>query len=790
MVAGRRSAHRGCMSVLRRARVSPIGVLLVAGLAGLGSGGVLHLFGVDGPAHAMWAATTLVGLVPAAWWVVDAARQHKLGVDVMAVLALAGTLAVGEYLAGAVVTVMLASGRTLESRAAGRARRELRSLLERSPKFAHRYEDGAVTVRPLDEVRPGDLVLVKPGEVVPVDGTVDTGVAVLDESALTGESLPVERVTGDPVRSGVVNAGGPFDLRATTTASESTYAGIVRLVASAEADTAPFVRLADRYAGVFLLVGLATAAGAWAASGVAQRAVAVLVVATPCPLILAAPVAIVSGLSRAAHRGVVIKGGGVLERLADGEILLFDKTGTLTAGRPTVADILPAGDVPATEVLRFAASLDQVSPHVLAASVVRAARQQQLELSLPADVDEVAGQGVRGRVDGHDVALGKSTWVTDLPGGPWLRSVRRRADLDGAMTVYVEIDGAVAGAIVLEDEVRADAARTIRRLRRDGIRRVVMVTGDRQDVAATVGAVIGVDEVLAERTPAEKVEAVRVERRHGATIMVGDGINDAPALALADVGVAIGARGATASSEAADVVLTVDRLDRLGDALVIARRSRRIAAESVIVGIGLSLVAMGFAAFGLLAPTWGAILQEGIDVAAIANALRALRDAPGEPRLQPADAELALRFSAEHRRMRADIDKLRAVADRLGVADPQQALADVRGMHRVLVDEIAPHEEAEDVELYPVLARVLGGSDPTGTMSRAHVEIRHAIARLGRVLDDIGPDGPDDDDVIELRRMLYGLHAILRLHTAQEEEGYLSLADDVPDSRPFGADAA
>ena len=393
------------------------------------------------------------------------------------------------------------------------------------------------------------------------------------------------------------------------------------------------MRLADRYAGVFLGVALALAGVAWAISGDLERAVAVLVVATPCPLILAAPVAIVSGLSRAARRGVVVKGGAALEQLAAGEILLFDKTGTITTGHPRVADIVTATDLSADDVLRYAASLDQVSPHVLAAAVVRAARARDLPLSLPDDVEEVPGHGVRGLVDGHPVAVGKASWTHAGSRSSWARSVRRRAELDGALTIFVDVDGAPVGALLLDDPIRPDAARTIRQLRRDGIRRIVMVTGDREENAQTVGAVIGVDDVLAERTPAEKVEAVRLEQRAGHTIMVGDGINDAPALALADVGVAVGARGATASSEAADVVLTVDRLDRLGEAVVIARRSRRIALQSVVVGIGLSLAAMVVAAFGYLPPVWGAILQEFIDVAVILNALRALRDTTSASRL-------------------------------------------------------------------------------------------------------------------------------------------------------------
>ena len=651
--------------------------LLVGAVVGLTAGAVLYFAGVDETAQLVWAITTVAGIMPATWWVFDALRRRKLGVDLMALLVLVGTLVIGEYLAGAVITVMLASGRMLESRAAGRARRELRSLLERTPKAVHRYVDGLVTEPALDAVKAGDLLLVKPGEVVPVDGMVESVVAVLDESALTGEPLPVERSIGEVVRSGVVNAGAPFDMRATTSASDSTYAGIVRLVASAEADTAPFVRLADRYAGVFLIVSLVIALAAWVASGEVERAIAVLVVATPCPLILAAPVAIASGLSRAARRGVIVKGGGVLERLADCTVLLFDKTGTLTAGWPDVIEVSAADERDGDETLRLAASLEQVSPHVLAASLVRGARLLDLELVLPSGVQEVAGQGVRGRVEGHLVTVGNAAWMAHGTEGSWAWAVRRRAERDGAMAVYVEIDDRLAGVIVLEDQIRVDAPRTIRRIRHDGISRVVMVTGDRYEVAEDVGALIGVDDVLAERTPAEKVEAVRLERAHGPTIMVGDGINDAPALALADVGVAIGARGASASSEAADVVLTVDRLDRLGDAVAIAVGLDASRCRASLSASGCRSPRWGLRPLGLLAPVWGAILQECIDVAVIANALRALRGAPGDVRFDREDTQLALRFSVEHRRIRADIDRIRTVADHLGVVPARGG--DLRG---------------------------------------------------------------------------------------------------------------
>ncbi len=756
---------------------------LGAALAGMTVGGAFALAGQDTAADVAWAATTVLGIVPGLVWVAQAARRRRLGVDVIAVLAQVGTLAVGEHLAGSIITVMLASGRMLEARAGARAERDLRALVDRAPRTVHRYEDGGLTQPPLEDVRPGDLLLVRPGEVLPVDGLVESGLAVIDESALTGEPLPVEHPTADAVRSGTVNAGDAFDLRTSTSAAESSYAGVVRLVEQAQASSAPFVRLADRFASWFLLLSLGLAAVAWAVTGDPVRAVAVLVVATPCPLIIAAPVAIVAGLARSARLGVIIKGGGALERLATATVLLLDKTGTLTEGRPTVADVITADATGADELLRSAASLEQVSPHVLASAVVRAARARGADLTRPTEVEELAARGVRGRVDGREVAVGKAAWI--LPEGPapaWVRSVTRRADLDGALTMFVALDGEPAGAIVLDDPLRADAPRTIRALRRSGIRRVEMVTGDRADVAEAVGAIIGVDAVLAERTPAEKVAAVTDASRYGSTIMVGDGINDAPALALADVGVAIGARGATASSEAADVVLTVDRLDQLAGGIAIARRAQSIAAQSVIAGMALSGIAMLAAALGLLPPIWGALLQEVIDVAVILNALRALL--PGRdhaPTLDEPGAALARRFSAEHQQLRPELDQLRSAADSITTKPPDEALAEVRRVHRFLADELLPHELAEDAALYPAVAATLGGTDPTAAMSRSHVEIAHQIRRLGRLLDQLPDAGPDDDDLMEMRRILYGLHAILRLHFAQEEQSYLSLAGPEPE---------
>jgi heavy metal translocating P-type ATPase len=761
-------------------------LLLVVAVTGLLAGGLARLAGAGAAGDTAWFVVGCCGAAYALWAMIDSLRRRRLGVDAIALLAVAGAVAVGELLAAAVIAVMLASGRALESWADGRARRDLHALLARAPRTARRYEGGTLVTVELSAVRPGDTILVAPGEVVPVDGTLVGGPAVLDESALTGEALPVERPRGDHVRSGVVNAAGPFDLSASASAAESTYAGIVRLVAEAESAQPRFVRLADRFALWFLLLTLVAAGLAWAAAG-PTRAVAVLVVATPCPLILAAPVALVSGLSVAARRGVVVKGGAVLERLAQCTTVLLDKTGTLTTGRPAVTAVIQAGEVLPERLLWLAGSLDQVSQHVLAAAVVRAATLEGGELTLPSDVEELAGEGIRGQIAGHVVAVGKASWcgVDAAPGGPaWLKAARRRARLDGALTVFVAVDAVPAGVLLLDDPVRPDAGRTIRALREGGISRVVMVTGDRADVAAQVGVVIGVDEVLAERTPAEKLDAVRLERRRAPVIMVGDGINDAPALALADVGVAMGARGATASSQSADAVLTVDRIDRLGEVAAVARRTGRIARQSAGVGIAMSLTAMVAAGVGLLPAVGGALLQEAIDVAVILNALRALREPAAAGMLAAADTALARRFSGEHESIRADIEEIRATADALGAVQPAEAAARVRAVYKTLTDQVEPHEQAEQHELYPMLNRVLGGTDPTSTMTRAHAEITHQIRRLGQLLDDIGTAEPDQADIADLRGLLYGLHAILRLHTAQEDESYLSLADEPgpPDS--------
>ena len=754
-------------------------VWLVCSIVGITVGAGLWIAGAHDGAKLAWAVTTVIGGIPLVVDVVRSIARREPSVDFIALLAIIVSLWLDEYLAGAVIALMLSTGQALESYADRRAHRELSALLERAPQLVHRYEDGDLRTRPIGEVGLGDRLFVKTGEVVPVDGVLEGG-AVLDESALTGESRPIERPRGDLVRSGALNAGAGFDLHATSTAADSTYAGIVRLVEEAERQKAPAVRLADRYALIFVPVTLVIAGAAWAISGDPIRLLSVLVVATPCPLILAVPIAVVAGISRAAKRGIIVKGGGALETLARGKTLLFDKTGTLTSGIPQLADVETFGTVDTDELLRLAASLDQVSPHVLATAIVRAARERDLELSFPEDVEERYGAGIAGVVDGRKVSLGKAGFVTgDGPLPRRAREVRRRTMMDGSSSVFVGVDGEVAGALVIDDPIRPDTPRVIRALRRAGIERVVMVTGDHPDVAESVGAALGVDRILSERAPDEKVEAVKAEREHGIVVMVGDGLNDAPALAAADVGVAMGARGATASSEAADVVLVVDRLDRLVEAIAIARRSRGIAVESVAIGMGLAFAFMGAAAIGLFGPIAGALIQEGIDVMSILNSLRAIGGGGGKGPAGPS-TDVADRFRREHREFAPELQRIRSVADRLERMSGDEAIRELETVRVFIAERLPRHEEEEEAAVYPVVARLMGGEDPMSSMARAHVEISHLGRIFQQLLDDLPPEGPSPDDLLDLRRVLYGLHAILRLHFAQEEEAYAWLSSGEP----------
>ena len=749
--------------------------LLFGCIAGLSGGVVLWAIGFPAAADGVWAATSLLALVPVVVSMVRDLIRRSGGIDVIAVMAIIGAVLLGEYLAGAVIGLMLATGRALEEYAANRAERELSALLKRAPRTAHRLRHGTLETISVDAVEAGDLLIVKEGDVLPVDGLVMAGPAVLDESALTGESRLVERKIGDQVRSGTANAGSSFQMRALANAAGSTYAGIVRMVEEAQKSSAPLVRLADRYARLFVPVALAMSGAAWAISGDPVRALAVLVVATPCPLLLAAPVAIVSGVSRAAKRGIVIKGGAAIETLGRAKALYMDKTGTITMGAPRVRRALLLGRTwTEAELLRFGASLDQMSSHVLASALVTTARERGANLVLPTEVAETAGSGISGLVDGHRVRLGNFAWIAGPESASDVhRQFQRRVMRDEGSVVFAAVDDQVAGAFVFDDPIRPDAPRVLRRLKRMGIVETVMLTGDHAAIAESVGAAIGVDRVMAGLAPEEKVEAVHRSQQERVTLMVGDGINDAPALATADVGIAMGARGATSSSEAADVVLVVDRLDRLVEAIEIAQRSRSIAIQSMILGMALSFGAMGMATFGLLSPVAGAVIQEGIDVVAILNALRALGGGrkPARPSL-PFETANALR--QEHRELLPRIDSLRELADSMHEM-PSSEVGSQLATARGTVRELLAHERADERQVYTGIAATMQGDDPLAAMSRTHQEIFHLAHAFERLTEMLGPMGPDAADLVDLTRMLYALHAVLRLNVAQEEELYSSL---------------
>lgn len=751
--------------------------MLLVTVTALAAGGVLYGMGLEEIAGWTWVTVTVLVLVESTIQVTRLLLRGQIGVDVIALLAMAGALIFGQHLTGAIIAVMLTSGSSLERFAAERARRELRALLERAPRVAHRRQGTAVEDVAIDGVAVGDVLLVKPGEVIPADGILRSEAALLDESALTGEARPLPVSAATPIRSGGMNAGGPFDLQVTASARQSTYAGIIRLVSAAEQSKAPFVRLADRYALAFLALTVILAAFAWIAEGSAIRALAVLVVATPCPLILAAPAAIIAGVSRAARSGILVKGGGPLETLAHVRVLLLDKTGTVTASRPQVVAVEVFDQTPTEELVRLAASLEQISVHPFAPAILADARHRNIALQFPTGVHEQMGAGIVGMVGDKSIAVGQLAFVA--PGAestPALRSIQRRTAVEGSACVYVSIGGVLAGALLLQDPIRPEAPRTLRALRAAGVNRIHMVTGDHPDVAELVADALGIDRVFAERTPEEKLSVAQTVRTEGITAMVGDGINDAPALALADVGIAMGARGATAASEAADVVLMNDRLEGLVQAIRIAQRTRRIALQSIWVGMGLSVLAMGFAAAGLLAPVAGAVLQEGIDGLVILNALRAL-GWHSVPASAKADLKgLAQQLSAAHQALRPEVAELAALAGRLDAMTPKEALGQLERVRDMLQQELLPHERDEQRSAYPKIAALLEEEDPTGPLIQTHHEIHRLSRLLVRLIAQLPKAGPRQEDVRDLRRVLYGLHAILSLHFGQEEDLY-SLLD-------------
>lgn len=584
-----------------------------------GAGWVLASTGREVAAHIVVAGFALVVAAWQSWGMIRSIFAGRLGLDVLAVTAIIATVVVGEYWASLVIVIMLTGGEALEDYAEGRAERELGALLDRVPQLAHRYRgDGTIDDIPAAVVRVGDRLLVRPNEIVPVDGTLSSFTAAFDESSLTGESMPVDKNEGDTVMSGSINGTGAVDIVATAVAADSQYQRIVALVSEAKESKAPLVRLADRYAVPFTLVAYALAGFAWWWSGTPERFAEVLVVATPCPLLIGAPVAFMAGMSSAARSGIVIKHAGTLERLARVRTIAFDKTGTLTYGDPRVVAVHPVGRSD-DDLLVLVGSAEQFSSHILAAALRNAVAARGLALRDVSTSREVATHGVEAVIGGRTVFVGKPRYVAKIA-----RNVPDLALEAGEAAVYVAVDGEFAGSIVLRDEIRADAPATLKVVRQLGIRHVMMLTGDIATVAAHVGEQLGIDDVRGECLPEDKVAAVR-DATPRPVVMVGDGVNDAPVLAVSDVGIAMGARGSTSAAESADVVILLDDVSRVARAVSIGQRTVRIALQSIWAGIGFSVALMGIAALGHLPAIAGAAAQELVDLIAILGALRAVR---------------------------------------------------------------------------------------------------------------------------------------------------------------------
>jgi heavy metal translocating P-type ATPase len=580
---------------------------------------ILQLTGLTTANHWLLGVVAIIGIMPLIADMWQDVRTGSYGIDILAITAVVASVVLHQYWAAIVIIVMLTGGEALEDYAEHRAKTELNALLARAPQLAHIIRGGKTIDVEVSEVHLGDKISIRPGEVVPVDATILDGSGNFDESSLTGESLPQFKSLGSQVLSGSINEDGVITAKAIHEAQDSQYQQIIRLVRSASASKAPFVRLADRYSIPFTVLAYIIGLTAWYVGGHAIRFLDVIVVATPCPLLLAAPIALISGMSRMSKHGIIVKTGSALEQLAEAETFAFDKTGTLTLGKPTVDQIEAFHGYKKDEVLSLAASLEQHSNHVLASAVLNAAQKKNLKFAKAKHISESAGHGLSATLKGTSVLVGRLGFMEEqnvtLPPKFAQASIRQTA-------AYVAVDGHLVGVLTFKDELRDESKGLLKTLQRLGIKHTLMITGDNKTAAGAIAKRLGITDVTAEALPADKLFALEAVKERP-VVFVGDGVNDAPVLTSADVGIALGARGSTAASESADIVILQDDISLVGEALITARRTFSIAKQSILIGIAMSVGLMFIFFGGHFSPLLGAVVQEVVDVVVIFNALRA-----------------------------------------------------------------------------------------------------------------------------------------------------------------------
>jgi heavy metal translocating P-type ATPase len=580
---------------------------------------VLWFLNYHTAANYILAIVSIIEVIPLLWGMFEDIRSGKYGIDILAATAVIASVVLHEYWAAIVVVIMLTGGESLEDYAEHRAQRELNNLLSNAPVKAHLIRGGKQVDVKVEELKIGDKFIIKPGELVPVDGEVIEGESSFDESSLTGESVPFSKSLGDKLLSGSINLEGLITAKATSTAEDSQYQQIVRLVQSAAASKAPFVRLADRYAVPFTLVAYAIAIAAWVYYGQAIRFLEVIIVATPCPLLLAAPIALISGMSLATRHGIIVKTGSALEKLAEAQTIAFDKTGTLTSGKLKVDKIIGFNEYSKEQVLTYAAAIEQSSNHIIAKAITDHAKDLKLKLPKLKKQQEISGLGIVASLKAQRLVVGRLKLIEEE--GIVIPKSFHSGKLTST-TMFVGIDDVLVGYITFNDQIRPETAATLKSLRNQGLKHILMITGDNQAAADLIAKQLSIDSVKAEALPADKLKAVEALKLRPVAF-VGDGVNDAPVLTSADVGIALGASGSTAASESADMVIMLDDIGRVAMAYRIAKHTFKIAKQSILVGIGLSLILMLIFATGRFQPLYGALIQEVVDVIVIFNALRA-----------------------------------------------------------------------------------------------------------------------------------------------------------------------